>query len=128
MVNMGSFLVTLLVDHYCVPINIPNIAGIILINLMFFSCNPKPHTSLFLINYHIHFARNNVFYKNLHEKALEIFGPIIRTWWNSQNDKLKDDLMNHMVNLFGDTFNKKGVTAAASLNLKYVREYYRDNL
>ena len=44
------------------------------------------------------------------------------------NDKLKDDLMNHMVNLFGDTFNKKGVTATAGLNLKYVREDYRDNL
>ena len=36
--------------------------------------------------------------------------------------------MNHMVNLFGDTFNRKGVTATAGLNLKYVREDYRDNL
>ena len=36
--------------------------------------------------------------------------------------------MNHMVNLFGDTFNIKGSTVAAGLNLKYVREYYRDNL
>ena len=36
--------------------------------------------------------------------------------------------MNHMVGLFGDTFNKKGVTAVAGLNLKYVREDYRDNL
>ena len=36
--------------------------------------------------------------------------------------------MNHMVYLFGDTFNKKGVTAAAGLNLKYVRADYRDNL
>ena len=35
--------------------------------------------------------------------------------------------MNHMVNLFGDTFNRKGVTAAAGLNLKYVREEYREN-
>ena len=76
----------------------------------------------------MYFAGNNVFYKHLHEKALEIFGPTIRTWWNAQNEKLKDDLMNHMVNLFGDTFNKKGVTATASLNLKYVREDYRDNL
>ena len=59
---------------------------------------------------------------------MDIFGPTIRTWWNAQNDKLKDDLMNHMVNLFGDTFNIKGVTAAVSLNLKYVRSYYRDNL
>ena len=74
------------------------------------------------------FAENNVFYKNLHEKVLDIFGPTIRTRWNAQNDKLKDDLMNHMVNLFGETFNKKGVTVAAGLNLKYVRAYYRDNL
>ena len=36
--------------------------------------------------------------------------------------------MNTMVNLFGDTFNKKGVTAADGLNLKYVRADYRDNL
>ena len=35
--------------------------------------------------------------------------------------------MNHMVNLFGETFNKKGVTAATGLNLKYARAYYRDN-
>jgi len=33
-----------------------------------------------------------------------------------------------MVNFFGDTFNKKGVTAEAGLNLKYVRANYRDNL
>ena len=36
--------------------------------------------------------------------------------------------MNHMVSLFGDTFNRKGVTAAIGLNLKYVRENYRENL
>ena len=36
--------------------------------------------------------------------------------------------MNHMVSLFGETFNKKGVTAAIGLNLKYGREDYRDNL
>ena len=36
--------------------------------------------------------------------------------------------MNHMVSFFGDTFNRKGVTTAASLNLKYVGADYRDNL
>ena len=41
---------------------------------------------------------------------------------------MKDDLKNHMVNLFGDTFNKKGVTVATGLNLKHVRAYYRDNM
>lgn len=59
---------------------------------------------------------------------MDIFGPTIRTWWNAQNDKLKDDVMNHMVILFGETFSKKGVTTAAGLNLKYVRADYRDNL
>ena len=73
------------------------------------------------------FAGNNVFYKNLHEKVLDIFGPTICTLWNAQNEKLKDDLMKHMVNSFGETFNKKGVTAAAGLNLKYVRADYRAN-
>ena len=37
-------------------------------------------------------------------------------------------MMNHMVNLFDDTFNKKGVTAAVGLNLKYARADCRDNL
>ena len=64
----------------------------------------------------------------MHEKDLKIFGPTIRTRWNYQNEKLKDDLMNHMVNLFGDTFNKKGVTKATHLNLNYVSVDYRDNL
>ena len=33
-----------------------------------------------------------------------------------------------MLNLFGDTFNKKGFTATIGLNLKYVGEDYRENL
>ena len=74
------------------------------------------------------FAGNNVFYKDLLDKALDIFGPTIRTWWNAQNEKFKDYLMNHIVILFGETFNKKGVTTAAGLNLKYVRADYGDNL
>ena len=36
--------------------------------------------------------------------------------------------MNHMVNLFGDTFNRIVVTAVDGLTLKYVRADYRDNL
>ena len=74
------------------------------------------------------FGRNNVFYKNIHENVLDIFEPTIRTWWNVQIEKLKDDLMNHMVSLFGESFNKKGVTATTGLNLKYVRVDYRENL
>ena len=33
-----------------------------------------------------------------------------------------------MVNFFGDTFKRKGVTTVARLSLKHVREYHRDNL
>ena len=51
----------------------------------------------------------------------------ILTKWNSQINKFKDDYMNHMVILFGDTFNKKDVIAKTSLNLKYARIDYRDN-
>ena len=36
-------------------------------------------------------------------------------------------MMNHMVSFFGGTFNKKCVTTATGLNLKYSRENYRDN-
>jgi hypothetical protein len=71
---------------------------------------------------------NNVFYRNLHEKALDLFGPTIRTLWNGQDRKKKDDLIDHMVNLFGHTFNKKVVSKLARKNLKYTRAQYRDKL
>jgi hypothetical protein len=54
------------------------------------------------------------------------FGPTIRTRWNGQDRKKKDDLIDHMVNLFGNTFNKKVVTKLADENLKYTRAQYRD--
>ena len=59
---------------------------------------------------------------------MELFGPTIRTWWNGQDSKKKDDLIDHMVNLFGNTFNKKVVTKLASENLKYTRVQYREKL
>jgi hypothetical protein len=59
---------------------------------------------------------------------LELFGPTIRTRWNGQDRKKKDDLIDHMVNLFGNTFNKKVVTKLASENLKYTRAQYREKL
>jgi hypothetical protein len=59
---------------------------------------------------------------------LELFGPTIRTRWNGQDSKKKDDLIDHMVNLFGNTFNKKVVTKLAGENLKYTRAQYRDKL
>jgi hypothetical protein len=59
---------------------------------------------------------------------LELFGPTIRTRWNGQDSKKKDDLINHMVNLFGNTFNKKVVSKLDGENLKYTRAQYRDKL
>jgi hypothetical protein len=42
--------------------------------------------------------------------------------------KKKDDLIDHMVNLFGNTFNKKVVSKLVGENLKYTRAQYRDKL
>jgi hypothetical protein len=57
---------------------------------------------------------------------LELFGPTIHTWWNGKDRKKKDDLIDHMVNLFGNTFNKKVVTKLADESLKYTMAQYRD--
>jgi hypothetical protein len=57
-----------------------------------------------------------------------LFGPTICTRWNGQDRKNKDDLIDHMVNLFCNTFNKKVVTKLADENLKYTRAHYRDKL
>jgi hypothetical protein len=59
---------------------------------------------------------------------LEFFGPTIRTWWNGQDRKKKDYLIDHMVNLFDNTFNKKVVTKLVVENLKYIRAQYREKL
>ncbi|GLJ53903.1 hypothetical protein SUGI_1151440 [Cryptomeria japonica] len=39
---------------------------------------------------------NDIFYKNLNDISLQIFGPTIRKRWNDQEKKLKDELTNHM--------------------------------
>jgi GTP-dependent phosphoenolpyruvate carboxykinase len=54
--------------------------------------------------------------------------PPFAHWWNGQDRKKKDDLIDHMVNLFDNTFNKKVVTKLADKNLKYTRAQYRDKL
>jgi hypothetical protein len=59
---------------------------------------------------------------------LEFLGPTIHTQWNGQDSKKKDHLIDHMVNLFGNTFNKKVVTKLVSDNLKYTRARYREKL
>jgi hypothetical protein len=59
---------------------------------------------------------------------LELFGPTIRTRWNGEDRKKKYDLIEHMVNLFGNTFNKKVVSKLVGENLKYTRAQYRNKL
>jgi hypothetical protein len=59
---------------------------------------------------------------------LDLFGPTIRTQWNGQDRKKKDDLIDHMVNLFSNTFNKKMVTKLDGKDLKYTKAHYREKL
>ena len=59
---------------------------------------------------------------------MELFGPTICTWWNGQDSEKKDELIGRMVNLFGNTFNKKMVTKLAGENLKYMRAQYKEKL
>ena len=57
----------------------------------------------------------------MNDPTLELFGPAIRTMWNSQSSKLKDELMNKLVGLFIEgTFNKTRVTSKVGLYLKYM--------
>ena len=64
----------------------------------------------------------------MNHKTLELFGPTIRTRWNSQDSSKKYVLIDHMVNLFGNTFNKKVVAKLSNKNLKYTKAQYRDKL
>jgi hypothetical protein len=72
--------------------------------------------------------RNNIFFKHMHDKALDIFGPTIQTRWNAHNTSLKKNLTDHLVSQFGDSFNKIGVTSLAGTYLKYGRDQYRVHL
>ena len=56
----------------------------------------------------------------MNDKTLEIFGPTIYARWNAQSVELKDDLTNHLVNIFSDTFDKKEVTSTTGTYLKYM--------
>ena len=59
---------------------------------------------------------------------MELFGPTIRTGWQKQNSNLKDELIRHMIYLFGETFNKKVVLKLVGDGLKYTRAQYRGKL
>ena len=65
---------------------------------------------------------------NLNDKPLYLFGPTIHTQWNRKDSANRDVLIDHMVNLFGNTFNQKVVAKFARENLKYTRAQYRDKL
>ena len=58
----------------------------------------------------------------MNDKALDIFGPTIRTCWNVQNSNLKKGHIDYFVSLFGETFNKIGVAALTDTHLKHMRE------
>ena len=64
----------------------------------------------------------------MNDKALDLFVPTIRTQWNGQDSEKKDELIGHMVNLFDNMYNKKGVTKLDDDNLKYTKAQYRDKL
>lgn len=72
---------------------------------------------------------NNQFYKELIDKLLVIFGPTIRTRWNSQNSNLKKQPVGHLEGVFGEnTFNKSGVISVVGTYFKYAQEMYRVHL
>ena len=61
--------------------------------------------------------------------ALVIFGPTIRTGWNSQNSNLKKELLDYLEALFGvGTFDRTAVARVAGKYLKYTRDTYRTQL
>jgi len=72
---------------------------------------------------------NNEFYRILESHALVIFGPTIRTGWNSQNSNLKKELLDYLEALFGvDTFDRTTLARVADKYLKYTRDTYRTQL
>lgn len=72
---------------------------------------------------------NNLFYKDMNDKNLVIFGPTICTRRNSQNSNLQKELMDYLEGLFReDTFNKSGFTFVTSTYLKYAQDMYRVHL
>jgi hypothetical protein len=65
----------------------------------------------------------------MNDLTLDIFGPTICTRWNSQSSKLKYELINKLVGLFGEgSFNKSGVSSKAGAYLKYLWDQYRVHL
>ena len=65
----------------------------------------------------------------MNDLTLDIFGSTICTRWNSQSYKLKDELINNLVGLFGEgSFKKSGVSSKVGAYLKYMRDQYRVHL
>jgi hypothetical protein len=66
--------------------------------------------------------------RHLNENELDIYGPSIPMGFNNQPPHLKKELLNHLVDLFGDVFNQSKILSMVSNYLKYVRDTYRVNL
>ena len=71
----------------------------------------------------------NELYRFLESHVLVIFGPTIRTGWNSQNSNLKKELLDYLEALFVvGTFDKTMVARVAGKYLKDTRDTYRTQL
>ena len=58
-----------------------------------------------------------------------IFGPTIRTGWNSQSSNLKKELLDYLEALFGvGTFDRIAMARVAGNYLKYTKDTYRTQL
>ena len=58
-----------------------------------------------------------------------IFGPTIRTGWNSQSSNLKKELLDYLETLFGvGIFDRTAVAQVVGEYLKYTRDTYRTQL
>jgi hypothetical protein len=64
----------------------------------------------------------------MNDKGLDIFGPTICTQWSTHNLSLKKDLIDHLVSVFSDSFNKIGVTSLDNTCLKILMDKYRVHL
>ena len=60
---------------------------------------------------------------------MEIFGATICTSWDKQTKNLKDELINHIVGMFGsETFNQTEVQMKVGQHMNIAREQFRVHL
>ena len=78
---------------------------------------------------HYCFTGNEVFYKNINDLSLEIFGPTIHTRWDKEIKNVKDELTNRLVCLSSnETFNIVTVLKNTGKHMNIVWDQYRVHL